>query len=124
MDLKDLTSEERIALAALLQLVVDADATASDDELKVLQHIVQAAGEAAYAEAARAADERFRDDAALQAFLPSITRQEARELIYGSVLEAALPDAMGALESTMLEWLAKEWGVTVQIAKSGADDDG
>lgn len=122
MDLKDLTHEERVALVALLQLVVDADATASDDELTVLERIAAAAGESAYAEAAQEADERFRDDAALQAFLPSITRQEARELIYGAVLEAALPDAMGAHESTMLDWLAREWGITVQIAGSAADD--
>jgi hypothetical protein len=37
-----------------------------------------------------------------KAFPPSITRQEARELIYGAVLETALPDAMGAHESAML----------------------
>ena len=123
MELSDLTRDERVALVALLELVVESDATASDDELRELQRVVDAVGEAAYAEAAGEADERFRDDAALKAFLPSITRQEARELIYGAVLETALPDAMGERESTMLEWLGKEWGIAVHIEESGSGDD-
>ena len=123
MELSDLTRDERVALVALLELVVESDATASDDELKELQRVVDAVGEAAYAEAAVEADERFRDEADLKAFLPRITRQEARELIYGAVLETALPDAMGAHEATMLEWLGKEWGIAVRIEEPGSDGD-
>jgi uncharacterized tellurite resistance protein B-like protein len=120
MELSDLTRDERVALVALLELVVESDATASDDELKELQRVIDAVGEAAYAEAAGEADERFHDEADLKAFLPSITRQEARELIYGAVLETALPDAMGAHESAMLEWLGKAWGIAVHIEESGS----
>ena len=123
MDLGDLTREERVALVALLELAVESDGTASDDELKALQGVVDAVGDAAYAEAADEADRRFRDEAELKAFLPSISRQEARELIYGAVLDTALPDAMGTHETTMLEWLAKAWGIAVHIEKSGSGDD-
>jgi hypothetical protein len=119
MELTDLTREERVALAALLELVIASDAAVSDDEANQVSHVVGALGDAAYAEAADEAAERFRDEADLKAFLPSITRQEARELIYGTVLEAALPDAMGAHESAMLNWLGKAWGIEVRIDDSG-----
>jgi hypothetical protein len=123
MELSDLTREERVALAALLDLVVESNAMVSDDELKEVRRVVDGVGEAEYAEAAGEADERFRDEADLKAFLPSITRQEARELIYGAVLETALPDAISEHESTMLDWLGKEWGIVVRIEKLGPDDD-
>lgn len=115
MELSDLTAEERVALAALLEVVVESDGTASDDEVQALQRVIDAVGADAYAAAADAADARFPDEVALKAFLPSIDRQEARELIYGAVLDAALPDAMATHESTLLEWLATAWNVAVRI---------
>ena len=52
MGLSDLNREERIALAALLELVVESNATVSDDELREATHLVNAVGDQAYAEAA------------------------------------------------------------------------
>ena len=52
MELSDLTREERVVLAALLELVVGSNATVSDDELKEVKHVVSAVGDVAYAEAA------------------------------------------------------------------------
>jgi len=123
MELSDLTRDERVALAALLELVVQSNATVSDDELKKVQLVVDAVGDVAYAEAADEAAARFRDERDLKAFLPTITRQEARELIYGAVLEAALPDAMGAHESAILNWLGKEWGIAMRVDDSGSRED-
>ena len=123
MELSDLNREEQIALAALLELVVEANATVSDDELNEVEHVVNALGPEAYAEAADEAAARFRDEAELKAFLPSITRQEARELIYGAVLEAALPDAISTHEAAILNWLGKEWSVAVHIEESGSGND-
>jgi hypothetical protein len=118
MELSDLTREERIALAALLELVVESNATVSDDAVKQVENVVGAVGDLAYAEAADEAAERFHDEAELKAFLPSISRQEARELIYGALLQAALPDAMGSHESAILNWLGKAWGVALHIEGS------
>jgi hypothetical protein len=115
MELNELTREERIALVALLELAVEADATVSDDEVEELQETVDAIGADAYREAAAEVDNRFRDEDDLKAFLRTITRQEARELIYEAVLEAVMPDAIGAREAALLEWLAKEWSVTVRF---------
>ena len=123
MELSDLTRDERVALAALLELVVQSNATVSDDELEEVKLVVDAVGDVAYAEAADEAAARFRDEGDLKAFLPTITRQEARELIYGAVLEAALPDAMGAHESAILNWLGKEWGIAMRVDDAGSRED-
>ncbi|MEO8603926.1 MAG: hypothetical protein ABI629_15230 [bacterium] len=123
MELTDLTDEERVALAALLEVVVESNAAVSRDELEEVQRVVGAVGDAAYAAAADAAAARFGDEAELKAFLPSITRQEARELIYGTVLAAALPDAMSAHESAMLNWLGQAWNIVVRIEGSASGDD-
>jgi hypothetical protein len=118
MELSDLTREERVALAALLELVVESNATVSDDAVKEVKNVVGAVGDLAYAEAADEAAERFHDEAELKAFLPTITRQGARELIYGALLQAALPDAMATHESAILNWLGKAWGIAVHIEGS------
>ena len=55
----------------------------------------------------------FRRRQALRAFLASIERQEARELIYGTLIEAAITDTVEGRESELLEWLAKEWKIEV-----------
>ena len=123
MELSDLTHEERVALAALLELVVESSPAISDDEAEEVRHVVDAVGDAAYTAAADEAATRFRDEADVKAFLPSITRQEARELIYGALLETALPDAMTAHESAILTWLATAWNIAVRIEESGPASD-
>lgn len=120
MELNDLTREERIALVALLEVVVESDAVVSDEELDEMQHVVAALGDDAYREAVDEANRRFRDENELKAFLPAITRQEAREVIYGTVLEAAIPDAIGAHESAVLDWLGKEWRIGVRVDEADA----
>ena len=43
-------------------------------------------------------------------------RQEARELIYETALEAAMADSIGPKESNLLTWLAERWNVPVRFA--------
>jgi uncharacterized tellurite resistance protein B-like protein len=116
VELKDLTLEERIALVALLDLVVAADRDHTDDEAEAVRALIARVGEESYQEAVDAHDERFGDDDGdLRAFLESLGRQEARETIYEAVLEVAMPDAIGPSEAELLDWLAKAWGVTVRF---------
>ena len=115
MELKDLTRDERIALAALLEMVVESAATLTDDNVDPMRATVTAVGERSYREAADEADRRFGDEDAVRQFLKTITRQDARELIYEAVLAAALPDSINNRESELLDWLAKEWRVSVRI---------
>ena len=115
MELNDLTHDERLALVALVEVAVSADADVSDDEQDQIARIAGVFGDEAYRDLANEADERFPDEAALKTFLGGLSRQEARELIYGTVLEAALPDAIEQHESSLLGWLATAWKVTVQF---------
>lgn len=115
MELTDLRDNERLALVALVEVVVASDAAVSEDEQDQIAHIANAFGEDAYRALANEADERFPDEDTLKAFLAGLHRQEARELIYGTVLEAALPDVIDRHESSLLGWLATVWKITVQF---------
>jgi uncharacterized tellurite resistance protein B-like protein len=115
MELSDLTHDEQLALVALVEVIVASDATVSDDEQEQIGMIVDAFGDDAYQALADEADERFGDEAALKTFLVGLQRQEARELIYGTALETALPDVIDRHESSLLGWLATAWSITVQF---------
>ena len=77
LELKDLTDDERLALVALLELVIGADHAVSDSEAQQLRTIIAAVGEEAYRAAAEEADSRFEDEETLRRFLP---RSSARKL--------------------------------------------
>lgn len=115
MELSDLTHDERLALVALVEAVIASDAKVSDDEAGHIERLAAVFGDENYRTLAEEADERFADEADLKTFLSALLRQEARELIYGTVLDAALPDVIDEHESSLLGWLATEWGITVQF---------
>ncbi len=115
MELSDLDHEERLALVALVGTVIGGDGAVSEDEQAQIARIAEAFGDEHYQTVAEEADERFSDEDALKDFLETIQRQDARELIYGTVLSAALPDVVDPHESSLLGWLATAWGITVQF---------
>ncbi len=115
MELSELTHDERVALVALIENVIASDAQVSDDEEAEIAEIANAFGDDAYRALATEADERFTDEAALQRFLSTLPRPEARELIYGTVLDAALANGVDRHESSLLGWLATTWGITVRF---------
>ncbi len=115
MELSELNHDEQLALVALVEVVVASDAAVSDEEESFIVGLSETLGDETYHQLIDEADERFTDEAELKDFLGTIQRQEARELIYGTVLEAALPDVVDQHESSLLGWLATEWKVTVQF---------
>lgn len=115
MELKDLTEDERIALVALLELVTEADAVITDEEVTAIETVVEGIGEEAYDQAADLVDERFEDEEQLRAFLPTITRRPAQNLIYGTVLEAAMVNSVDRREGELLDWLAETWEIEERI---------
>jgi hypothetical protein len=118
MELSDLTHDERLALVTLVETVVGSDVAVSEDEQAHIDQLAAVFGDEGYRALATEADERFADEAELKRFLAALVRQEARELIYGTVLDAALPDIIDQHESSLLGWLATTWGITVQIDES------
>jgi hypothetical protein len=115
VELNELTRDELLALVGLLERVVAADSDISDDELEQLQTIIDRIGERTYADAVGELDRRYPNEEGLRALLGTVQRQEARESIWGTVFEAAIPDSIHLRESPFLEWLAKEWGLTLSF---------
>jgi hypothetical protein len=115
MELTELNEDERIALVALLEMVVAADGEVSRDELTQIRRVIRELGEGAYRAAAAAADARFASDEAARAFFLKIERPEARALLYETALEAALAHGVAGAESELLTWLQKQWNVAVRF---------
>lgn len=120
MELPDLNHEERLALVALLEQVVESDGTVSEAEVAKIERVVGALGEDEYRRLVEEVDSRFTDEESLKTFLGGIGRQDARELIYGTVLETAAEHTVSVPESNVLDWLAKLWNVRVEIGDDGS----
>jgi hypothetical protein len=118
MELNQLTAEEQVALVALLEFVIEANGRVSEEEADCIDAVVGVIGEDAYRQAAAEVDRRFAGEEELRVFLLTITRQEARELIYETALQAATGDAIDAHESQLLEWLAGVWRISTRIDES------
>jgi arginine utilization protein RocB len=123
MELRDLTHEERLALVALLELVIESDHRGTEGEVAEVDRVVEALGREEYEALVEEVDRRFATEDELRAFLPSIVRQEARELIYGTALDTAIEDAVDVWESSLLDWLAKLWNVTVDFEGGAPEGD-
>jgi hypothetical protein len=122
MELRDLSHEERLALVALLEVVLESDRSVSDEEAADIDQVVGELGHEEYERLVVEVDQRFPTEDELKGFLPSITRQDARELIYGTVLDTAIEDAVDARESAILDWLSALWNVHVEL-QGGPDDE-
>jgi len=115
MELRDLSHEERLALVALLEVVLESDRAVSDGEVADIDRVVGELGRDEYQRLVSEVDRRFPTEDELKAFLPSITRQDARELIFGTVLDTAIEDSVDPRESEFLDWLATLWNVRVEL---------
>jgi hypothetical protein len=123
MELADLNQNEQIALAGLLEFVVLASGHVTEDEQNDIDDIVEALGEENHRKAVDEVDKRFSDEKSFRTFLSTIDRQEARELIYGVVIDAAMTDTVEGRESALLEWLSDEWNVEVTYEEPPSGDE-
>jgi hypothetical protein len=115
MELEDLNQDERLALVGLMKLTVMSDGNVSEDELEYVEELVDAFGEDGYQQLLDAFEKRFADAETFRTFLQTITRQDARELIFGTVLEAAGVEAIEGPEADLLDWLTKTWNIKIEI---------
>lgn len=121
MDLSTLGPEEQLALVALVTVCVSADGEVSEGESAELDALVTALGGEHYRQLAEEADQRFPEEADLRAFLTTITRPEARETIYGILLDATTGDAMRGRDLEILDWLRETWSLHVKVVGEGND---
>lgn len=117
MTLQDLSHEEKLALVALTELAVVSNRNVTDSELDHVDGVVHALGEETFHNLAEEAEGKFIRREDLRDFLCAIKDQEARELIYVTVLTEALAEAMPHEEAEFLDWLAEAWEIPVDIEK-------
>jgi hypothetical protein len=115
MELEDLNQDERTALVGLMKLTVMSDGNVSEEELEYVEDLVDAFGEDGYQSTLDAFEKRFSDGETFKTFLAKIGRQDARELIFGTVLEAAGSEAIEGREAELLDWLGKTWDIKIEI---------
>src|SRR5579871_1687509 len=116
MELSDLNQDERTALVGLMKLIVMSDGEVSEDELEHVETLVDAFGDEGYQRTLDAFEKRFHDEASFRKFLQGIGRQEARDLIFGTVLESAGEGILDQAETGLVDWLADTWQVKIEIA--------
>lgn len=122
MELKELDLQERVLLAALVKFTVMSDGVVSENEACEIDAIVSELGEAAYQEALDVAREKITDRKSLLLAVDSITRSEARELIYGTVIQLAIPESIDPREGEILDLLTAAWDLTVEF-EGGAPEE-
>jgi hypothetical protein len=117
MELADLNQDERTALVGLMKLTVMSDGSVSEEELEYVEDLVDAFGEDGYQSTLDAFEKRFSDADGFKRFLKTVGagRQDARELIFGTVLETAGTEAIEGGEAELLDWLGKTWDIKIEI---------
>jgi hypothetical protein len=116
MTIQELDHDEKVALVALIEAEAMTHFDLSDTEEEEVSRLATALGDEVYRDLLDEVESRFENITELTQFLKTITRQDARELIYGEVLlEAGAEPAFDPAESELLTWLAKEWNVKVSV---------
>lgn len=123
MELKELNEEERLVLVAALKYAVLSDGVVSEDEAGTIGEIVEAFGQDVYRELMKTVLTRVHDSTSFQDMLGTVTRKEAQELIYGTILEVAISESIDTGESGLLGQMAAAWGVEAQIEQPELHED-
>jgi hypothetical protein len=113
MELQDLNHEERVVSVALFSFVVAADNVGSPDEAEHVADIAKAYGDE-YTQLLDEAVKYHKTETEFKALVAKVENQEARNLIYGTVMDCASEDGIEHKEAEFLSWLANEWGIKVQ----------
>ena len=121
MELRDLNEDQRVALVGLMKLVVMSDGEVSEDEIEHVEMLVSAFGEDGYEAALDRFESQFHDEDTFRRFLQQLRGQEARDLIFGTILESADEGALDRNETSLIDWLSAEWNVKIEIADETAD---
>lgn len=123
MDLKELKPPERLALVALLQHCALSDGQLSLGEEAELAQVVAALGEADYQLAAAAVSKQVHDLADLKNLLSQVTSQDARALIYGTLLQVASHETIDGTESQLLGLVEEAWHMLPTFEDFPSEDE-
>ncbi len=110
MNLSDLTADEKLVLGALIRLMVRADGRFTEEEEQRIQDIGADIGSAEDLwRAVSDSAQRYTSEATTKAAIPSVTRPEARTMIFDVVLGVATADTIAPGEQVILDSLRTAW---------------
>ncbi len=124
MQLKELNYDEKLALTGLSNAILMADGMLKGKEIDEVDSLVKMLdGEDEYKTLMVEADNKFQEPMDLINHLKTITRQEARNLIFATVYEESLSDLSISepMEQELLTWLKEEWQIDIQIKDEEAE---
>jgi uncharacterized tellurite resistance protein B-like protein len=115
MEINQFIKDEKIALVGLIEHLLMADNVVSIEESEALRDVVAKIGEHEYRTLIHDYKPIIDNMERFKQFLTNIERQEPREIIYGTLFEIAEADFFDENESELLDWLAKEWKLDINI---------
>lgn len=117
MTIQELSRDEKLALVALTEVAVISDRDVTDIEVAQVEAIVEELGEDLFHELAEEGEKRFAERTDLKKFLTTLTNPDARELIFGTVLNENLANTIPHEQAEFMDWLAKTWNLRVDVEK-------
>ena len=108
MTLAELEHHEQVALLALLGLMARLDGQVSGDEMELLHRIVSELGQDAFEKTASEAAQ-LPDTESILLTAGSVTRAEAREILFELLFDMAVRESIAEREAKVLDWLAETW---------------
>ncbi len=117
MTINELSRDEKLALVALTEVAVISDRDITDTEVAQIEAIVDGLGEDLFQELAEEAERRFAERTSLKTFLTTLTNPDARELIFGTVLNENLANTIPHEQAEFMDWLSKTWDLRVTVEK-------
>ena len=123
MDVAELTSQEQVALMALIDLLILSDGEVSEGEEAHIKMLVDEMGEEDYLDALDEARAWVTDVDDLEDLLRKVKRPEAQEMILAAVLEVALDEGIDAREDELIELAARVWEIDPDMGGFEEFDD-
>lgn len=111
MKLDDMTAEERMALGTLVRKMVGIDGEYSAEEATNLEEVAKEFGVDDFWDLIRDAGQEDLSDEALKARARAVERGEVQKTIYAALFGIATAGSIVAVESSLLDWLAENWGL-------------
>jgi uncharacterized tellurite resistance protein B-like protein len=107
---ESLDEQEQLSLVVLLKAIVTADGTVSPEEGVELSMVARQLDPQVFQ---RADAILFNGREGLRSFLRTVTRQDARDIIYDTMLHVAKADGIDLDEAAILDDVVEAWDIVV-----------
>ena len=115
MKISELTRKQQVALVAAMEIMAMSDGVIEETEQQTINRVVEELGDDTYRDLMNDADEILPDIEKLKSLMKEITDQDARETIYGIIMqEAMLSPTVNHIQTQVLDWLKENWNIVVE----------